>query len=240
MTCLKDVIKLQEIMINKLKNNIRYILWFLSFREILSRSTINSVKIIENNDPLVKIIPTERLTVYSENENISPIVRKSVLDKLHKASLDIPSGYSLMIIEAFRSPEIQQEKWNKRFKEVSIQNPNLSKEELFRITRLGVASPTGEGPHQTGGAVDVTLTLNGKKLDMGTEWLEFNAKTPTNSKEITNDQMSNRKVLLNVMKKYGFVNYPGEWWHYSYGDRMWAAYLRKRVCHYGPIQQIQK
>jgi len=52
--------------------------------------------------------------------------------------------------------------------------------------------------------------------------------------------MSNRKVLLDVMKKNGFVNYPGEWWHYSFGDRMWAAYLRKKVCHYGPVQQIQK
>ncbi|MFA7216639.1 MAG: M15 family metallopeptidase [Candidatus Paceibacterota bacterium] len=60
------------------------------------------------------------------------------------------------------------------------------------------------------------------------------------SSKITNDQMSNRKVLLDVMKKNGFVNYPGEWWHYSFGDRMWAAYLRKKVCHYGPVQQIQK
>jgi len=29
------------------------------------------------------------------------------------------------------------------------------------------------------------------------------------------------------MHSAGFSNFPGEWWHFSYGDRVWAAYLRK-------------
>jgi hypothetical protein len=24
------------------------------------------------------------------------------------------------------------------------------------------------------------------------------------------------------MQAHGFVNYPTEWWHFSYGDRYWA------------------
>jgi D-alanyl-D-alanine dipeptidase len=31
------------------------------------------------------------------------------------------------------------------------------------------------------------------------------------------------------------VNYPAEWWHYSYGDRMWAAYSNRRTAIYGVL-----
>lgn len=30
------------------------------------------------------------------------------------------------------------------------------------------------------------------------------------------------------MAKEGFINFPGEWWHFSYGDRVWSAYKGKR------------
>ena len=38
------------------------------------------------------------------------------------------------------------------------------------------------------------------------------------------------------MKKLDFVNFPAEWWHYCYGDRMWAAYKGKKECFYGYIE----
>lgn len=38
------------------------------------------------------------------------------------------------------------------------------------------------------------------------------------------------------MKKNGFVNYPNEWWHFCYGDRMWAAYSGKKTCFYGLVK----
>ena len=37
------------------------------------------------------------------------------------------------------------------------------------------------------------------------------------------------------MKKAGFVNYPPEWWHWSYGDRYWAAALNKKFAIYKGI-----
>ena len=48
----------------------------------------------------------------------------------------------------------------------------------------------------------------------------------------------NMKVLYDAMTKAGFANYPLEWWHYSYGDRMWAAYSGKEECFYGPVVHI--
>ncbi len=42
------------------------------------------------------------------------------------------------------------------------------------------------------------------------------------------------------MKKQGFVNYPAEWWHWSYGDKMWAAYGKHPYAFFGKIEEIQK
>ena len=34
------------------------------------------------------------------------------------------------------------------------------------------------------------------------------------------------------MKNAGFANYPLEWWHFSYGDRLWAAYTNQKEAVY--------
>ena len=32
----------------------------------------------------------------------------------------------------------------------------------------------------------------------------------------------NRQILWQVMTKAGFRRHPQEWWHFSYGDQLWA------------------
>ena len=97
-------------------------------------------------------------------------------------------------------------------------------------------SPPGGSSHQYGGAVDVTLIdAQGNRLDMGTALTDYGKKVHTENSLITEGQRQNRKLLYKAMTDAGFVNYPLEWWHYSYGDRMWAAYTLKSECFYGPI-----
>ena len=33
----------------------------------------------------------------------------------------------------------------------------------------------------------------------------------------------------------GLVNYPTEWWHWSYGDRYWALMTGATAAVYGPV-----
>ena len=33
----------------------------------------------------------------------------------------------------------------------------------------------------------------------------------------------------------GLVNYPTEWWHWSYGDRYWALLTGAPAALYGPV-----
>ena len=76
---------------------------------------------------------------------------------------------------------------------------------------------------------------------MGTTLTDFGKRVNTNSDLISQPQMKNRKILYDAMINAGFVNYPLEWWHYSYGDRMWAAYSKRTECFYDKIvEELQK
>lgn len=216
-----------------IKSYINYLFWLIGIRKILPKRFVDSVEIKENNEPLVKIRETQRLKAVSGNK-----VRQSVYKMLIKASENLSDDFTLIVVEGYRSPEKQKLNWDSRFKIVKEKNPNLPIREIERITRLSVAQPVGEyGGHQTGGAVDVTLgDKQRNQLFLGTKVLEFSSKTPTDAPGLNREEKRLRKILVKTMKQAGFVNYPGEWWHYSYGDRMWAAYSRKKYCMYGPIE----
>jgi len=47
--------------------------------------------------------------------------------------------------------------------------------------------------------------------------------------------MKNRILLRYLLKKQGFAPYDGEWWHFSYGDREWAFYYKKKNAIYGQV-----
>lgn len=61
----------------------------------------------------------------------------------------------------------------------------------------------------------------------------------TDSQLANNTAKKNRKLLLDVMKAQGFVNYPTEWWHFSYGDRYWAYHQQAPCAIYGSYDEIK-
>ncbi|MFD5872050.1 M15 family metallopeptidase [Streptomyces sp. NPDC060322] len=44
---------------------------------------------------------------------------------------------------------------------------------------------------------------------------------------------TNRKLLGDVLTATGLVNYPTEWWHWSFGDRYWALITGVTSALYG-------
>ncbi len=210
--------------------------------KILPKSDWQSITIVENNDPVVDIKETERLIL---GKNIAPYIvedykiRKTVYEMLCGASLSLPTGYKLTVIEGIRSIQKQQRHWDNKILEFKRLHPEWSDEELEYQVRLVVAKPLPLANHNCGGAVDVTLIDEyNNVLDMGTRPQDLLERENVEmfSKLITQKQEENRKILREAMENVGFVWYPGEWWHYCYGDRMWAVYSRKKVCFYGPIK----
>ena len=44
-----------------------------------------------------------------------------------------------------------------------------------------------------------------------------------------------RNLLVEVMSRFGFVQHPNEWWHFSYGDQLWAWKNDYKKAIYGRI-----
>jgi D-alanyl-D-alanine dipeptidase len=213
--------------------------------EVLPRTKWEEVTVREKYEQLVEVQETERLVygrsihrLYADN---SYYVRKMLADMLIMASVSLPPGYKLVLIEGVRNMEKQRMHWNDTCKSLSKNNPLWSIEKIEREAGMLVARPAPLANHNCGGAVDVALFDSRNELvDMGTYPQDLSDKNlaKMRSELITEQQKRNRAILRTAMIKNGFVYYPGEWWHYCYGDRMWAAYTGRREAQYGPIQEL--
>ena len=87
-----------------------------------------------------------------------------------------------------------------------------------------VASPAGGSRHNRGCAVDVSLIdlKTGKELVMPTPFDDFTVKAGATYAQIPEEAAKNRKLLIEVMAKYGFSVYPSEWWHFDFNG--WKDY----------------
>ncbi|WNH09576.1 M15 family metallopeptidase [Thalassobellus suaedae] len=90
--------------------------------------------------------------------------------------------------------------------------PDVAKENLFKADYI--ASRSG---HSRGSTVDLTIINGntGKPIDMGSTYDFFGEVSWVNYDNISDIQKANRKILQKVMLKYGFRNYPKEWWHFT-------------------------
>lgn len=224
----------------KIKVFYNYILVRLKIRKILPSYYIKRIKVIENNDKLVRI-DYDKDIIFSERLKSPIYIRKEVYKKLKIFNEELKSkNLKIKLYDAYRSYDNQKESWNRRYKEIKEKYPDLDEKELERLTKLRVSKVTNKdnvGGHQTGGAIDITLTdENGKELNMGTKYSEHNNKTKTENRYLTEEEKENREYLKKQLEKLGFINYPNEWWHFCYGDKMWAAYKFQKTCPYGYIE----
>lgn len=201
----------------------------IGVRKVLPSTFIKKKIIRESNEEIILLPDSMILNCFGENL----MGRKTVIAKLEQVAYNLASkGFYLMIFELYRSKNRQIQLRRTQEKALKQQFPKSSAQQIRQELNKRIAEDGGG--HLTGGAVDLTICdKNGNLLDMGTLYLEFNASTPTCSKLLTAEQRMNRSLLLSVMNNVGFVNYPLEWWHFSYGDRMWAAYSNKPYAIYG-------
>ncbi len=83
-----------------------------------------------------------------------------------------------------------------------------------------VASPKTGSVHNRGCAVDLSLIniKTGKELEMPTPFDDFTEKAAHTYMDLPAKAIENRKLLKDIMTKYGFIQYDSEWWHYSYKE----------------------
>jgi zinc D-Ala-D-Ala dipeptidase len=216
---------------------------------LIADPKVLAIPIQESGEPLVDLLKAfpslsvdkSRSQVQKISGNISR-VRQSVAERLVRAQSRLPKGFRLRVKEGHRPLDVQEAIFEKHLKRVLERFPELDLERAKIEASRWVAPPNEVPPHSTGGAIDLTLMdSSGQELDLGTE---FNASPidgenliSTLSMQISGTARLNRKLLIDAMVSAGFVNYPTEWWHWSFGDRYWAYWMKEKFALYGSVNE---
>ncbi|MBI2676066.1 MAG: M15 family metallopeptidase [Candidatus Aenigmarchaeota archaeon] len=167
-------------------------------------------------------------------------LRKTVALMLSEAASFLPKNYSFLLLSAYRTIEEQKKAYERIMEMLKKEHPEWPYHVLRREANKYVHPPDARTPpgHCTGGAVDLTVcTSEGRPIDMTSpfKWPSPEAMkvSGTYSRLISGEARQNREILIKSMSGAGFTNYPGEWWHWSYGDSCWAYRLGKKVAIYG-------
>jgi zinc D-Ala-D-Ala dipeptidase len=195
---------------------------------LLADPVVHAVPLRENGDPLVPLPFAPGV-----------LVRAGLGERLVEAREALPAGIDLRVVEGHRSLADQQAIIDEYSRELRLLHPDADDVELTRLYSRFVA-PIAVAPHVAGAAVDLTLVDDaGEDLWMGT----VVDATPEQSDgacffaaEVDATARRNRTVLADALGGAGLVNYPTEWWHWSYGDRYWALLSGADHAVYGPVE----
>lgn len=217
---------------------------------LIADPQILAIPIIENQEAVIDLKYQTEI-VYGPSPEIPnntdyTKLRKTVYEKLKQAQSLLPKGFYFCLYEGYRSLQLQTMLFDNRFKKIQEQHFHWSADEIFLET-IKLVSPVinQDGtknipPHSTGGAIDVyLLNEQGIAIDMGIhpkDWMEDDGRISlTSSYLISKAAQENRKMMSQVLSAVGFVNYPTEYWHWSYGDRYWAYHKNKAYAIFGSV-----
>jgi len=220
---------------------------------LLTNPKITMINIVDNHESLIDL-KNHREICYGPSPEISDNmdytwIRKTVYDKLIQAQKSLPEGIRFCLYEGYRSLKLQKMLFENRFRQVAAQHPDWPKDKIFKeATKLVSPVKNIDGtkitpPHSTGGAIDIYLIdEKAQPLDMGIhpkDWMEDHdgSISLTLSQKISAEAKKNRMIMNQALSAAGFVNYAGEYWHWSYGDRYWAYFSNQPHAIYGSYKR---
>ncbi|NJK36102.1 MAG: M15 family metallopeptidase [Oscillatoriales cyanobacterium SM2_2_1] len=202
-------------------------------------------------DDLVRITPHPYQALGAPYGDRDPFwLRQGVVSRLRLAQawLQAHTGYSLLIVDAYRPLEVQEFMVHHALRSLvewegksltSLSAPELCQYQ-WRVSQFW-ASPSPDlatpPPHSTGAAVDLTLhDPSGITLDMGSPIDELSDRSfPDYFASDARPFHQRRQWLCQAMESAGFRQHPHEWWHFSYGDQLWAWRSGVATAFYGRV-----
>ncbi len=195
---------------------------------------------IENPVSLVEINEADGILFNTRYTEIK-LIRSYIYDLIKQARNYLPEGYRFVIYEAYRPMSYQIKLWDGVVASMREQYPNLdpASEEFIAKCDVYAANPYRQGSgHQSGAAVDISLIgADGEECDMGGSVRGFDKTADFDCPTISAKARHNRELLRSVLSRVGLVNYPSEWWHYSFGDRLWARLSGSKLAIFGKLDK---
>ena len=208
---------------------------------LLSDSRVLDVPVLDCGEPLTEISAKPFVTLDPRERDKAGDygrVRHGVLEHLRSASAMLPEGISFLVIEGHRNSTEQARRFARY--EDRLQRSGIADPVERRRQASAFVSPVEVAPHCAGAALDLTLIDDrGSELDMGGAVNGHRTgderHCPFDAPGLSDTARHNRDLLARALTQAGFVNYPSEWWHWSFGDRYWALLTGAPVAIYGPI-----
>lgn len=220
-----------------------------SYRLIPIHETGEPFVSLSNLSPKIKVFP------YYFQQNVPGALtdcylREGAAQRLVNAAEQLPNGLSFVVLDGWRPYEVQlalyeitKDAFRKKY---GRKEENKDLHELSKFVAYPSANPDTPSPHMTGGAIDLTIANQDGWLDMGTEFDEFTERAQTdwyeripNPNEREQKIQDNRRLLKQVMTAAGFKNYEQEWWHFDYGDQLWAM-STNQVAIYKGVKKVNQ
>ena len=163
-------------------------------------------------------------------------VRQTVADMLVAAQEKLPADWQLVLRAGYRPLAVQRALFEAFRQDTAKKHPDWSSAAVLEYARTYVSDPASAiSPHCTGGAVDVDVRSKSTDtlIDFGTPINTTSPKSHIDAKDLTPEQTANRKILHDAMLSAGFAPLASEWWHFQYGEQLWAAYYKQESPIYG-------
>lgn len=205
---------------------------------LMSDDAVTSITVAGSGAALVD---TAGVVPFTGETDDARFLRRPVLDRLADAASALPGDLVLALHEGWRPPSLQLFYFERYAARLRAARPGADDALVHRLASRFI-SPPEVAPHTAGAAVDVLLlSPDGEVLDVGCPLdaspEDSGGRCYTEHPDVTGEALALRRELVRAMSGAGLVNYPTEWWHWSWGDRYWALATGAPHAVLGPVDR---
>jgi len=209
---------------------------------LLQKKLIETIPVKDDHSPLISLKECGFNLIFepSIKKDYRYLVREAVVKKIGRISKQLDKNNKVLIIRSvWRSFKHQQLLWDNFYKLLHNQYPDKQDKEIREMVGNFIALEK-KSMHSTGGAVDALIydLKNDYIMDFGTNngyKINLIKKSYPYHPDITPEAKKNRKLLISLFENEDFICDLREYWHFDYGNVIWALEKEKEYAIYDII-----